>query len=146
MTILFFATSVLQACSMTGRGLDEATVSAIAMTEADAIISPDPFAGPEDASGSDRDRLLDEDTIKNAVTSAGPDSIEEGEVSWSNPSTGSAGTITQIEQRKTAGQICRSFAATREAYDGVTLYRGDLCLDRRTGWWTRMLQPADRAG
>ncbi|MAZ16097.1 MAG: hypothetical protein CL535_07165 [Ahrensia sp.] len=135
------AVATLAGCSMTGRGLDETAVGAIAIVDADAPLAGDPFRPAENAEGAARDRLLDEDTIRNAVTSA--NLKEQGDtVQWANQSTGSKGTITGLEQRKVSGQVCRSFNATRESYDGVTLYRGDLCLDRRTGWWTRMLTPA----
>jgi len=142
------AVTTLAGCSMTGRGLDETAVGAIAIVDDNATIASDPFRPAENAEGAARDRLLDEDTIRNAVTSANLND-HDGAVQWANQSTGSKGTITGIRQRKVAGQVCRSFDATRESYDGVTLYQGDLCLDRRTGWWTRVLAPAgarDNAG
>ena len=136
----------LQGCSMTGKGLDEATVGAIAIADTSPAIADDPFNRIEDVDGGERDRLLDEDTIRHAVTSANLKALEDGPLNWANQSTGSSGVITEITQRKVAGQTCRSFAATRNAYDGVTLYRGDVCLDRRTGWWTRLLEPLGLGG
>jgi surface antigen len=136
------AALAVQACSMTGKGLDDASVSAIAIVDdTTPVITNDPFNPVENAEGAERDRLLDEDTIRHAVTSADLGARKSGPLSWANQSTGSSGVITEIEQRKVAGQTCRSFSATRNAYDGVTLYKGDLCLDRRTGWWTRILKP-----
>ncbi|MFZ2099003.1 MAG: RT0821/Lpp0805 family surface protein [Oricola sp.] len=126
---------------MTGKGLDDASVGAIAIADASPVISSDPFNPVDDATGAERDRLLDEDTIRHAVTSADLKSLRAGPLPWANQSTGSSGVITGIEQRKLSGQVCRSFSATRDAYDGVTVYSGDVCLDRRTGWWTRVLQP-----
>lgn len=131
----------LQACSMTGKGLDEASVGAIAIVNSAPVIASDPFNPADSAEGAERDRLLDEDTIRHAVTSADLKSLEDGPINWANQSTGSSGVITEIMQRKVAGQTCRSFTATRNAYNGVTLYQGDLCLDRRAGWWTRLLKP-----
>lgn len=131
----------LAGCSMTGKGLDEASVGAIAIADASPAIANDPFNPVEDAEGGERDRMLDEDTIRHAVTSANLKTLEDGPIAWANQSTGSSGVITEVQQRKEAGQTCRSFSATRNAYDGVTLYEGDLCLDRRTGWWTRILKP-----
>lgn len=131
----------LQACSMTGKGLDDASVGAIAIVDSSSAIGIDPFNPVETAEGEERDRLLDEDTIRHAVTSADLKSLDDGPLNWANQSTGSSGVITEITQRKVSGQTCRSFTATRNAYDGVTLYKGDLCLDRRTGWWTRLLKP-----
>jgi len=131
---------------MTGKGLDEASVGAIAIVDSSAAIASDPFNPIEDADGAERDRLLDEDTIRHAVTSADLQNLESGPLNWANQSTGSSGVITEIRQRKVAGQTCRSFAATRNAYNGVTLYQGDLCLDRRSGWWTRLLKPFGLGG
>lgn len=126
---------------MTGRDLDEAAVGSIAIVDSTTAVAPDPFSQAGGAEGAERDRLLDEDTIRNAVTSADLKSLEDGPLNWANQSTGSSGVITEIVQRKVAGQTCRSFTATRNAYDGVTVYQGELCLDRRTGWWTRLLKP-----
>jgi surface antigen len=136
----------VQACSMTGKGLDEASVGAIAIVDSSPMVATDPFNPTEDAVGAERDRLLDEDTIRHAVTSADLKNMEDGPINWANQSTGSSGVITEIKQRKVSGQTCRSFTATRNAYDGVTLYQGDLCLDRRSGWWTRLLQPLGLGG
>jgi len=131
---------------MTGKGLDEASVGAIAIVDSSPMITSDPFNPAEDAEGAERDRLLDEDTIRHAVTSADLKSLEEGPLNWANQSTGSSGVISEVTQRKVDGQTCRSFTATRNAYNGVTLYQGDLCLDRRTGWWTRLLKPLGLGG
>lgn len=126
---------------MTGRSLETSTLDVIAITEPPRSAAADPFVNVDEAAGAERDRLLDEDTIRNAVTSADLGDETNG-IPWANEATGSSGTITAVEQRKIAGQTCRSFKATREAYDGVSLYDGDICLDRRTGWWTRTLTPA----
>ncbi|MCI5076728.1 RT0821/Lpp0805 family surface protein [Oricola sp.] len=133
--------TALSACSMTGKGLDEAAVGVSAIADETMAVSKDPFKSATDAEGTERDRLLDEDTIRNAVTSADLRQNAAEPLAWANQSTGSKGVITGITQRDLAGQTCRSFNATREAYNGVTLYKGDLCLDRRSGWWTRILAP-----
>lgn len=134
----------LQGCSMTGKALESSTADVMAMTAAPSTVAPDPFTDVDDTEGAERDRLLDEDTIRSAVTSANLEETSEA-LAWANEATGSSGEIRGISQRKVSGQTCRSFSATREAYDGVTLYRGELCLDRRTGWWTRSLAPANAA-
>ncbi|WP_223385687.1 RT0821/Lpp0805 family surface protein [Oricola cellulosilytica] len=138
--MLLLVIAVLGGCSMTGRGLEQAATGAVALAES-PYVTRDPFVTADDAAGAERDRILDEDTIRNAVTSADLDAEGDSTLSWANASTGSSGDISGIEEREVARQICRKFSATREAYDGVTLYQGDLCLDRRTGWWTRILQP-----
>ena len=140
------AALLVQACSLGGNTLDDTAIEIAALADSSAATTPNPFVENRDAEAGERDRMVDEDTIRNAVTSAGDDAIETGTVTWSNPSTGSSGLVSGIEQRKVAGQICRSFKATRHAYDGVTLYQGDVCLDRRTGWWTRVLKPTGARG
>ncbi len=130
---------------MTGAALDDA-VDVTALADSSGLAGPNPFLDTPDAEAGERDRMVDEDTIRNAVTSAGDDAVSAGTLTWSNPSTGSSGVVSNLRQRKISGQICRSFTATRQSYDGVTLYHGDLCLDRRTGWWTRLLQPAANRG
>lgn len=137
------AAATLAGCSLTGKGLDEASVGAIAIVDDSMLDARDPFKPTDDAEGAVRDRMLDEDTIRNAVTSADLKSRASEPLMWANQSTGSKGVISAMEQLKIAGQVCRRFDATRESYDGVTLYKGELCLDRRTGWWTRILAPAE---
>lgn len=134
----------LQGCSMSGRSLEKSTTELIAITETRSTIAPDPFADNDDADATERDRLRDEDTMRDAVTSANLET--SGALAWANESTGSSGMINEIAQRKVAGQTCRTFSATRQSYDGVTLYQGDLCLDPRTGWWTRKLAPVGLDG
>ena len=85
----------LQACSMTGKGLDDASVGAIAIVDSSPMVATDPFNPVEDAAGAERDRLLDEDTIRHAVTSADLESLEEGPLNWANQSTGSSGVISE---------------------------------------------------
>lgn len=141
LAIVGIAAFSLQACSMTGKGLDDASVGAVAIVDSSATTMQTPFDSANDAEGAERDRLLDEDTIRNAVTSADLKSLKDGPLPWANQSTGSSGVITEIAQTKESGQTCRSFTAVRSAYDGVTRYEGEVCLDRRSGWWTRLLHP-----
>ncbi len=84
---------------------------------------------------------MDEDTIRLAVTAADLSKLSAQSMPWANQATGSSGVISNIEQRVEAGQTCRSFNATRNAYDGILLYKGDICLDKRSGWWTRIMRP-----
>ena len=83
----------LAGCSLTGKGLDEASVGAIAVVDDTARLSADPFAKSDDAEGAERDRLLDEDTIRNAVTSAHLAGSANDTVEWANqysPSDGAS--------------------------------------------------------
>lgn len=134
----------VQGCTMGGSGIDGAlATNAISLAEPAPSIAPDPFVKRDQADAGMTDRLLDEDTMRLAVTTANPEKLgADGALDWANAATGASGEITQIVEYAEAGQTCRRFKALRRAYDGVTLYNGDVCLDKRTGWWTRSLEPA----
>jgi hypothetical protein len=142
-TAILCAAITLSGCASGTNAIDDAiTTSAISIADSTPTISTAPFSEPDaqtDASTSDK--LLDEDTIRLAVTAADLSKIPSDGLSWANEATGSSGSITNLAQRVEAGQSCRSFNATRTSYDGVTLYQGDVCLDKRSGWWTRSLEP-----
>ncbi|TIV92094.1 MAG: hypothetical protein E5V74_27295, partial [Mesorhizobium sp.] len=44
------------------------------------------------------------------------------------------GAITELVELKDGGLTCRRFSATRESFDGVALYKGELCLAEAGGW------------
>ena len=141
-----FAIAVLAAaltgCAAGSNGVDAAfQTNAISMADASPSIAPDPFAPERSSDGGETDRLIDEDTIRLAVTTADLGKLTDQALPWASVATGSSGSISNIRQNQIAGQTCRSFAATRNAYDGVSLYRGEVCLDPRSGWWTRSLEP-----
>lgn len=87
--------------------------------------------------------LSDETTIRNAVSSAIVDEIGEAGIGWSNVSTGSRGAIREVRESREAGRVCRSFAATRESFEGVHLYRGETCLDPAGQWAMRRFQKVE---
>jgi len=86
--------------------------------------------------GVDFEQLSDEATIRNAVSSADIDSLS-GPLQWANADTGSRGAISNLVERKDKGRICRKFSASRESYDGVGLYHGEICSAGLGAW--RML-------
>lgn len=130
------------ACSMSGSALEDAAAArSISMAEATPSIAVDPFAPDAGSDGGETDRLIDEDTIRLAVTTADISRLEEGGLPWASAATGSSGLVTNIAQSEASGQTCRSFSATRNAYDGASVYRGEVCLDPRSGWWTRQMAP-----
>lgn len=49
------------------------------------------------------------------------------ELKWDNVVTGSEGIISAIVEKDKNGRLCRRFKATRSAFDGVNLYRGEIC-------------------
>lgn len=79
-------------------------------------------------------RSPDEGTIRDAVSSAIVDEIGEQGIGWANVGTGSRGVIRDVRESSDSGTLCRSFAATRENYEGVFLYRGEACLNRAKQW------------
>lgn len=132
----------MSGCSMTAGTIDTATrTSAISMADPTPSIAVDPFGPARSDDGGQTDRLIDEDTIRLSVTTADLDRLPVGGMPWASAATGSSGMVRDIRQQELAGQTCRTFAATRNAYDGVTLYRGEVCLDPRSGWWTRSMIP-----
>lgn len=134
----------ISGCSTSGKDAADSYLKPVAVVETPNTALTDTMAALDDAEGSERDRLLDEDVIRNAVTSVDPGAIEGGTIPWANQATGSHGEISNVSQAKVQGQTCRNFNATRVAYNGISLYEGELCLDRRSGWWTRVLKPFDR--
>ena len=132
----------LAGCVLGGGAIDETlSTNAISMADPSPSIAVDPFAAERRGDANATDRLIDEDTIRLAVTTADLARLTAGSLPWASAATGSSGTVTAISQERIAGQTCRRFAATRNAYDGVSMYRGEVCLDPRSGWWTRSLSP-----
>lgn len=78
---------------------------------------------------------LDEIAIRNAVTSA--DIQAAPTLAWENPETGSRGLISQIRETREANLPCRSFRASRHAFDGILLYEGKTCLAGQGRWQMR---------
>ncbi|MFU0506480.1 RT0821/Lpp0805 family surface protein [Pseudaminobacter sp. NGMCC 1.201702] len=84
----------------------------------------------------DAEQMSDEATIRNAVSSADLDNLS-GPLPWANADTGSRGAISNLIEHKDTGKICRKFSASRESYDGVGLYHGEICSVGSGAW--RML-------
>ncbi|WP_246665997.1 RT0821/Lpp0805 family surface protein [Aquamicrobium sp. LC103] len=91
-------------------------------------VSPKPVVLPDPV------RVSDETTIRNAVTSANIEAIAGGALSWANVETGSQGSIGQIIEMRDQGMLCRQFVASRESFDGVSLYAGRACLGPTKIW------------
>lgn len=142
LSMLFAGAFALSACATGSNAIDDfQTSSAISMAEATPSISVDPFSPRKGQSPAGTDRLIDEDTIRLAVTTADLSKLTNGQLPWASAATGSSGVITEIIEREKEGQICRVFLASRSAYNGLQMYDGEVCLDRRTGWWTRSMTP-----
>lgn len=123
---------ILPACATSGLGLVDPGVDATVKTA-----SVEATAGREDA-----DRLSDETTIRNAVSSADMESLGGRPVAWANSGTGSRGSIAQLVELQQGGALCRRFVASRESFDGVALFRGETCMLRDGVWQMQKFEPA----
>ena len=83
---------------------------------------------------SEVERLSDEATIRNAVTSADIETLNGAPLPWANAETGARGQVTGIAELKGKGTLCRSFSATRENFDGVAMFRGEACMVASGAW------------
>ncbi|WP_288080778.1 RT0821/Lpp0805 family surface protein [Shinella sp.] len=81
------------------------------------------------------ERLTDEITVRNAVSSADLARIGGSPIPWANSASGSAGVISSIaENRDSAGRPCRDFVTTRHSYQGIANYSGRTCLASSGEW------------
>ncbi|MCJ8026401.1 RT0821/Lpp0805 family surface protein [Shinella yambaruensis] len=81
------------------------------------------------------ERLTDEITVRNAVSSADLARIGGSPIPWANSASGSAGVISSIaENRDNAGRPCRDFVTTRHSYQGIANYSGRTCLASSGEW------------
>ncbi len=92
------------------------------------------------ASGDAADSIRVSDTvvIRNAVSSA--DLEQANGLSWANPETGSRGSVTGLAEYKDNNTLCRRFRTTRESFDGVAIYSGDICLASAGAWRIRAFE------
>ncbi|PZV35402.1 RT0821/Lpp0805 family surface protein [Mesorhizobium kowhaii] len=114
----------LAACGAGGFSLEKA--------EVDRSILTSSMSAPSAPVSSDRDS--DQTTIGNAVSSADIEQLGGQAVPWANAGTGSRGSITELAELKDNGQTCRRFRASRESFDGVAMFEGELCLASAGGW------------
>jgi len=81
------------------------------------------------------ERLTDEITVRNAVSSADLAHTAGSPIPWANSASGSAGVISTIaENRDTAGRTCRDFVTTKHSYQGIANYSGRTCLGSSGEW------------
>ncbi|ANT50540.1 RT0821/Lpp0805 family surface protein [Mesorhizobium amorphae] len=114
----------LAACGAGGFSLEKAEVDRSILTS----------STPASATPTDQDRDSDQTTIGNAVSSADIEELGGQAVPWANAGTGSRGSITELVELKDVGQTCRRFTASRESFDGVSLFKGELCMAGAGGW------------
>ncbi len=111
---------------ISGAALEEAAVDRSIHTASIA-----PAADPV----KEAETLSDGRTVRNAVSAANVDRTSIEPLAWANAETGASGTITAIAERRAGDEICRTFTASRQRFDGVRLYAGETCT-RGQGEWT----------
>lgn len=126
---LFMAVT-LAGCGTYGFSIEDAVPDRSILT---GSITPGSIA-QQDGVEVDSFAASDEETIRNAVSSAIVEQVNDGGVGWANASTGSRGAINQIVEKREGPRICRRFTASRESFDGVHLYRGEACLGSGRVW------------
>ena len=84
---------------------------------------------------TDTGKLSDQSTIKGIVSALNFSQWGKKPVPWVNHDTGSQGMITTVGETKVNDTLCRQFETSREAFDGVSIYRGETCMERG-GQWT----------
>lgn len=114
----------LAGCGAGGFSLEKAEVDRSILTSSTST----------SATPSDSERDSDQTTIGNAVSSADIEQLGGQSVPWANAGTGSRGSITNLAELKDNGQTCRRFKASRESFDGVAMFQGELCLASAGGW------------
>lgn len=90
---------------------------------------------------TDAGKLSDQSAIKNVVSALNFAEWGKKPVPWANPDTGSQGTITTIAENNKNNQLCREFETSREAFDGVSIYRGETCMERGGQWTVTSFAP-----
>ncbi len=93
-------------------------------------------AQPVDNKGSS-----DQTTVRNIVSALNFTQWGSKPVPWSNPETGSQGTITAIAEKKDETGLCREFQTSRESFDGVMIYKGETCLQNGGQWTLKSFAP-----
>ena len=77
----------------------------------------------------------DAELIKTVVAEADQSGSANNALAWSNPDTGSSGTIMAIDKFVGShGQKCKKFQTTVDTFMGISLYDGETC-ELRKGFW-----------
>lgn len=77
----------------------------------------------------------DAEVIKTVVAQTDVEGTTDNALAWSNPDTGSSGTIMAIDKFVGShGQKCKKFQTTVDTFMGISLYDGETC-EMRKGFW-----------
>lgn len=115
---LFTGCGMLGACASGGFSMAKAEVDPTILTG---------NVGGSQATTAGYDQTSDVATIRNAVSAADIEGLKGAALPWANAETGARGTISAMSETTTAGVPCRNFTTTRENFDGVSLYKGEVC-------------------
>ncbi|WP_342634456.1 RT0821/Lpp0805 family surface protein [Phyllobacterium salinisoli] len=126
------ALCALAGCAMKGFSIEKA------VPDSTTITGSVPAAQQAETDGS---KLSDQLTIRNIVSALDFRKWGETPIPWANPETGSQGTITTVAETKSDTGLCRRFQTSREAFDGVSIYRGETCLEKDGAWMLRSFAP-----
>jgi surface antigen len=124
------AICLLSGCAMKGFSIEKAVPDQTTVT---GSIAP---AQPVDTKGSS-----DQLTVRNIVSALNFTQWGNKPVPWSNPETGSQGTITAIAEKKDDAGLCREFQTSRESFDGVMIYKGETCMENGGQWTLKSFAP-----
>lgn len=116
-----FAVPLLGGCAAGGFSLDKAEID-------QSIVTGKVEAAPTES------QKMDEATIRNAVSSADVETLKGASVPWANTETGSRGAINSLVEETDAGARCRKFTTSRESFEGVALYKGQVCMVAPGAW------------
>ena len=123
--LLYCVLLALPACASGGFSLEKAEVDR-------SLYTGDIPAGRKDERASER--ISDEATIRNAVTSADIESLAGRAIPWANSDTGARGEISDVREFKSEGKLCRRFKTSRESFDGIALFTGEVCMVSAGAW------------
>ena len=102
-----------------------------------ADVDPTVLTGSTTSAASDAttaDQASDQNTIRNAVSAADVSGLAGSSVPWANPETGSRGAISSLVEEKKGETLCRRFTTSRERFDGVAQYKGQVCMIAPGAW------------
>lgn len=126
------AIAVVSACGAGGFSLDKADVDRSLLTGS-VPATPSAYADPGQRS--------DEITIGNAVSSADIEELRGQAIPWANAETGARGAISALNENTHRGVLCRQFSATRESFDGVGMFKGEICSAGAGTWQMTSFDP-----
>lgn len=124
------ALCLLSGCAMKDFSVEKAVPDQATVT---GSVAP---AQPVDGKGSS-----DQLTVRNIVSALNFTQWGNKPVPWSNPETGSQGTITAIAEKKDDAGLCREFQTSRESFDGVMIYKGETCMQNGGQWTLKSFAP-----